>query len=163
MFTVQNKKYENIIILFATANHVMAQTFQKNSGESNEDFVKRIAPDSVNEVKYLLSDTFNTSTQKVVYAYSIFEHGNLITNSDSTLTYFLCILTPTSVGAMDYSKQQFRMVASYKKKARIENAEIIKSGREKKLQVYIAELVRGPGGVPRDVKRTFVYKQEKRK
>ena len=62
---------------------------------------------------------------------------------------------------MDYSKQQFRMVASYKKKARIENAEIIKSGREKKLQVYIAELVRGPGGVPRDVKRTFVYKQEK--
>ena len=85
---------------------LVAQTFQKNSGESNEDFVKRIAPDSVNEVKYLLSDTFNTSTQKVVYAYSIFEHGNLITNSDSTLTYFLCILTPTSVGAMDYSKQQ---------------------------------------------------------
>ena len=140
---------------------LVAQTFQKNQGESNEDFVKRIAPDSVNEVKYLLSDTFNTSTQKVVYAYSIFEHGNLITNSDSTLTYFLCILVPTSVGAMDYNMQQFRMVASYKKKARIESAEIIKSGREKKLQVYIAELVRGPGGVPRDVKRTFVYKQEK--
>lgn len=138
-----------------------AQTFQKNQGESNEDFVKRIAPETANEVKYLLSDTFNTSTQKVVYAYSIFEHGNLITNSDSTLTYFLCILIPTSVGAMDYTKQQFRMVASYKKKARIENAEIVKSGREKKLQVYIAELVRGPGGVPRDVKRTFVYKQEK--
>lgn len=150
-----------LLFLLLLPTMLVAQTFQKNQGESNEDFVKRIAPQSANEVKYLLSDTFNTSTQKVVYAYSIFEHGNLITNSDSTLTYFLCILVPTSVGAMVYNMQQFRMVASYKKKARIESAEIIKSGREKKLQVYIAELVRGPGGVPRDVKRTFVYKQEK--
>ncbi|QQR95436.1 MAG: hypothetical protein IPJ93_01335 [Bacteroidota bacterium] len=140
---------------------LVAQTFQKNQSEGNEDFIKRIAPHSANEVKYLLSDSFNTSTEKIVYAYSIFEHGNLITNNDSTLTYFLCILVPTSVGALDYNMQQFRMVASYKRKQGLRVQRLLSRDGKRNFR-YILQKWYDTGGVPRDVKRTFVYKQERK-
>jgi len=137
-----------------------AQDFIRKEGESPEDFVNRIAPAESHTVKYLLADKFNTGDEKIVYAYTIFEPGNIINNADSTLTYYACILVPDAENGMHYNEQRFKMVASYKKRTRIESAEIIKVNNAKRLQIYVAELVRGPGGIPRDVKRTFVYGQE---
>lgn len=137
-----------------------AQQYVRNEGETPEQFVKRIAPPAAHTVKYLLTDKFNTADEKIAYAYTVFEEGNIVNNADSTLTYYACILIPDSADVMHYSEQKFKMVASYKKRTRIENAEIILVGKEKRLQIYVSELVRGPGGLPRDVKRTFVYGQK---
>lgn len=149
-----------LILLLLLPLLSVAQDYSRNEGESPEDFVNRIAPAESHTVKYLLADKFNTGDEKIVYAYTIFEPGNIINNADSTLTYYACILIPDSANSMHYKEQRFKMVASYKKRTRIESAEIIKVNNAKRLQVYVAELVRGPGGVPRDVKRTFVYGQE---
>ncbi len=72
----------------------------------------------------------------------------------------MCILSPVAGDGINYTQQNFKTVCSYKKSTRIENAQVVELKKEKRLQAYISELVRGPGGVPRDVKRTFEYKQE---
>jgi hypothetical protein len=151
----------NIIILLLLPVAAMAQTIQREAGEQPESFTQRIAPAMAVGFKYMLSDKFNTQTEKLVMAYALFEQGNSLNNQDSSLTFYISILTPTDDKELVYTEQKFRLISSYLKKVRMEQAEVVMSGKEKRLQVYVSEMVRGPGGIPRDVKRTFVYKQEK--
>ncbi len=151
---------KTILCLLMLPLFSIGQDYIRKDGESAEDFVNRIAPSESHTVKFLLTDKFNTESEKIAYAYTIFEAGNIVNNADSTLTFYACILVPDSINVLHYSEQKFKMVASYKKRARIESAEVVKTGKGKCLQVYVSELVRGPGGVPRDVKRTYVYGQQ---
>jgi len=144
-----------IISVFANA-----QTVQINQGETQEQFLSRIAPENARQVKFLLKDNFNTASNKLVYCYALFEEGNIINNTDSSLCYYVGILSEQPGSALEYSNQTFKTSCSYKKSTRIENAQVVEIKKEKRLQVYVSELVRGPGGVPRDVKRTFEYRQE---
>jgi hypothetical protein len=146
-------------LLFLIPGALTAQNLKRLSGENTAEFIQRTAPSNAANVKLLAENKFNTASEKIMYAYTLFEQGNLVSDKDSSLSYYLVILVPEAEN--EYEEQRFKMITSYKKRARIENAEIIDSNKEKKLQVYIAEMVRGPGGLPRDVKRTFVYKQDK--
>ena len=144
-----------IISMFANA-----QTVTINQGETTDAFLTRIAPKGATQIKFLLKDKFNTAAEKIIYSYTLFEEGNIINNTDSSLCFYVGILSPVAGDGLNYSQQSFKTVCSYKKRTRLENAQVVELKNEKRLQAYVSELVRGPGGVPRDVKRTFEYKQE---
>ncbi len=157
------KNILSIIFMITALTGVAQTTVAINQGETVEGFVTRIAPTGARQIKFLLADKFNTSTEKLVYCYALFEEGNILNNTDSSLCFYVGILSPIAGDVLKYTQQTFKTVCSYKKSTRIETAQVVEIKKEKRLQTYIAELVRGPGGVPRDVKRTFEYKQEMEK
>lgn len=148
-----------LLVLFPLVHS--AQIVLRNTGEKSQDFIMRIAPPGASQVSLLAEDKFNSEGEKLVYAYLVFEAGNMVNQKDSSLVYYLAILSPSAESPNVYNQQNIKMITSYKKSTRIEKAEVVVLNKEKDLQVYISEMVRGPGGVPRDVKRTLVYKQDK--
>lgn len=153
------KKTTTLLLAFFSIA-VKAQLVTISQGESQEQFLNRIAPANAKQVKFLLKDKFNTASEKIVYCYALFEEGNILNNTDSSLCFYVAMLSPVSGDGLSYNQQSFKTVCSYKKSTRLENAQVVELKKEKRLQAYVSEMVRGPGGVPRDVKRTFEYKQE---
>lgn len=154
---------KKIIVLLAllVPAFLNAQIVLRNAGEKSIDFITRTAPEGASQLNLLAEDKFNSDGEKLVYAYVVYEAGNMVNQKDSSLVYYLTILSPSSESPNVYSQQNIKMITSYKKSTRIEKAEVVMLNKEKDLQIYISELVRGPGGIPRDVKRTLVYKQDK--
>ncbi len=154
---------KKIVLFFIALFPVVAgaQGLIRNQDEPAADFVNRMAPPGAGQISLLMEDKFNSKEKKIISSYVLYESGNLINDKDSSLSYYLEIFSPLEDSAGAYSVQKIKMLTSYKKRTRIEKADVITADLEKQLQIYIAEFVRGPGGVPRDVKRTLVYKQDK--
>jgi len=150
-----------VLIVLILPTFLNAQIVLRNTGEKSMDFITRTVPAGASQLSLLAEDKFNSDGDKLVYAYVMYEAGNMVNQKDSSLVYYLAILSPSAESPNVYSQQNIKMITSYKKSTRIEKAEVVMLNKEKDLQIYISEMVRGPGGVPRDVKRTLVYKQDK--
>lgn len=146
---------------FVSSAFAQAQSYKLNAGEDPKEFVARIAPPEARDVKVQLKSNFNNATQKIVYSFFAMESGAIINDKDSSKCIYIGILTPVSENSTEYEQQTFRTSCNYRNAINLAGVSIFEEKKQKKLQVDVTEVVRGPGGLLRNVTRNYIYVQKK--
>lgn len=149
------------LILVVLSTTAFAQSYKINANEDPKEFVARIAPPEAKDVKMHLKSVFNTSATKLVYSFYSMESGAIIKDKDSSKCVYVSILIETSNGSNEFTQQTFRTNCNYRSAISLSGVSIIEEKKHKKLQVDVTEVVRGPGGLLRNVTRNYVYTQKK--
>jgi|GEM_PF-4978674 len=149
-----------LILLMMLPSWSHGQIVRRDQKENETEFLSRVS-----EGKYLkdhvVTSGFNTPGEKIIYFYHRMDLNNSGTGKDSIKALRMVILIPDTVNPLIYESFDLELdLDNSGYGLGIESAEVIKTKKEKSLNITVFHLMPGPGRTRVKAYEHFTLKQK---
>lgn len=125
-----------LLLLFALTG--LSQTFERNAGESKEDFIKRVKPEGAALEQVITEHKFNSPEKKIVYFYKINTKDSSSGKTKDVLCIYAGILIPENETSKKYSQQTLFVACNSDYNCTIESAAVKLNKKIKSFEMNIS-------------------------
>jgi hypothetical protein len=138
----------------------LGQIVRRDQKENETEFLNRVSEG--NYLKdHVVTSGFNTPGEKIIYFYHRMDQNNTGTGKDSIKTIRMVILIPDTVNPLIYESFDLELdIDATGYGLGIESAEVIKTKKEKSLNIIVFHLMPGPGRTRVKAYENFTLKQK---